>query len=601
MAGLTAFQQTDPGLNEQYMEDMRQQALAQALMQQGQSPIQQVAGAPISPISVLAKGLAAYQGAAGMQAANHNLAGVQSKLATSQLNALQQLLGGGQPSTLPQADPSSQPQANPAPATPDTADGFTPPNGGNGTAAYLAAQPPAGGAAGFPAPQQANPGAGNAGIPVGGANRYMAAALMQSMGVAPEVVSQYLKDQSPTDQIKNDQWAGITPTQRAAIAGGVDMRPNQSRLQIGADGQPHIVAVAPDPSSNLQYSVGTNGNVSASPVSGVSQASADLAGAKTLATEGNSTTNVTLPNGSVVPVWKGPAATAGTSQAGLGQPAAPAVAPGTNNGYALGSQAAADAQSYKIIQQELRNAQAHGDQTTVAQLQREIAVRFPNGVQQQAAPAPQPMLGQPSGVATGAANAQQEMSQKWTQRSNAHSQAQTTISYLQNIKGLANQAIVGPMSSKLQFANSLLSLAGSQRATDAATASQLLDKYSNQIVSRLGQGSLGTDAARSIIQAANPNSHMNAPAIGEAVDNLVAANQMTQAKARYLAAPANARQPAQYNQREQVFDQYADPRVWQYLNTQDAGARRAFAQKTMAQDPHFANRLQALENMGALQ
>jgi hypothetical protein len=65
----------------------------------------------------------------------------------------------------------------------------------------------------------------------------------------------------------------------------------------------------------------------------------------------------------------------------------------------------------------------------------------------------------------------------------------------------------------------------------------LLDKYANQIVTRLGQGGLGTDAARAMLESAYPNKHMNLPAIREAVANLSGAQDMVQAKARYLLEP----------------------------------------------------------------
>jgi hypothetical protein len=147
--------------------------------------------------------------------------------------------------------------------------------------------------------------------------------------------------------------------------------------------------------------------------------------------------------------------------------------------------------------------------------------------------------------------------------------------------------------------NGLLSLAGDERATDAVTANNLLDKNSNQIVARLGTGGLGTDAARSILQSAYPNAHMTPQAINEAADNLMGANAMVQAKTRLLAPIANSRDPSTYNNTELKFDQNADPRIFQYANIKDATARQAFAKKLMQQDPAIVNKIRTLQQMGA--
>jgi phytoene/squalene synthetase len=98
------------------------------------------------------------------------------------------------------------------------------------------------------------------------------------------------------------------------------------------------------------------------------------------------------------------------------------------------------------------------------------------------------------------------------------------------------------MADRLNFVNGLLSMAGpnaksiagSDRAVDAVTANNLLDKYSNQITARLSANGMSTDSARSILQSAYPNSKMNQAAINEAADNLIGAQQMTQAKTRLL-------------------------------------------------------------------
>ncbi|ONC17983.1 hypothetical protein AQ913_22465 [Burkholderia pseudomallei] len=199
-----------------------------------------------------------------------------------------------------------------------------------------------------------------------------------------------------------------------------------------------------------------------------------------------------------------------------------------------------------------------------------------------------------------ATNQQGELSKKWSDLTAQNQQAQSVISNLQNIKTLAGKAIVGPQSDRLAYANSLLALAGSERATDMTTANDLLNKYSNQITARLGQGGMGTDAARAILQSAYPNSHMTQGAINEAADNLIGAQQMVQAKARVLAPLRNANDAAGYTNAELTFDQNADPRIFQYTGIKDPVARAVFAKNLIAQDPGIVGKIQALQQLGAL-
>jgi len=211
-------------------------------------------------------------------------------------------------------------------------------------------------------------------------------------------------------------------------------------------------------------------------------------------------------------------------------------------------------------------------------------------------PAPVP------GYVKGQEDLQGDLTQKWKPLNELNSQAQVTSSYLQNIKGLANKAAVGPMSDKIDYVNGLLTVAGiSDRAKDAVTANDLLDKYSNQIVSRLGTGGLGTDAARAILQSAYPNAHMTKEAINEAADNLIGANEMVKAKAKLLQPSYMARDPQAYSQKELIFDQNADPRIWQYKNLVPGSPQaKAFASSVMKQDPEFVQKIKALEGIGAL-
>jgi hypothetical protein len=203
------------------------------------------------------------------------------------------------------------------------------------------------------------------------------------------------------------------------------------------------------------------------------------------------------------------------------------------------------------------------------------------------------------GQEKGATDAQNALDKRWGDLQAQNSTAETNNSYLQNIKELAVKAAVGPQADKINLLNGLLSLVGNEKATGAVTDKNLIDKYSNQIIARLGQGSLGTDAARSIIEAANPNSKMTKEAISEAVDNLVGANKMIQAKTQLLSQHGNARDPVAYSQKEIAFDQAADPRIWQYASMkpeQRAAFKTKLAQQGGAQE--FGQKIRTLESLG---
>jgi len=192
---------------------------------------------------------------------------------------------------------------------------------------------------------------------------------------------------------------------------------------------------------------------------------------------------------------------------------------------------------------------------------------------------------------------QDDLDKRFTDLRGRVAQSQTTNSYLESIKGLADSAATGKFSDKLNYVNSLLA-PFSERATDEVTANNLLDKYANQITARLGQGGLGTDAARTLLSAAYPNAHMTKDAIKEAADNLMAANDMDKSKLSLLAAPGNSRNAVQYQQIEQRFDQVADPRVWQLARMTPQQAQAYLSKLTPVQQADLRQRAAALKQMG---
>lgn len=525
MAADTSFLgKIDPNVNEQLMTAQQQIALAQALRGHAMQPLQAPGGqnGVISPLSALAQALNGYNANGMMKEATHNMAGAEAQVGKNRLQMMAQLLGGesGAPaaaSGAADAPLSSVPQASTPGAAPAAAAPAAPPQAGS-----------------VPNPMQ-DP-------------EWRRMAMAEQLGMMPAGTAEgYAKAKygvaAPTDQMKNDTWSGVTPQQRAGITTATTMAPDQSRVQVGADGKPQLAMVAPNPDKNMQFQVGSNGQVAASPIPGAPAAAASMAGSTAQAAADAGIRDVTMPSGEVVPVRAGAAAAAGGAQAGL-----PAWTGGKLSGIKI---------------QQLEQAAQRGDKDSADVL---AAYR-----------AAQPRLGQ----TTGTKEAVEGMSKKWEDLAANNGSSQQAISFLSNIKQLAGQAITGTGADKIAFANGLLAMTGiSDRATNAQTATDLLNKNSNRITALLGQGSLGTDAARQVLAAANPNSKMSKDAIAEAADDIIGQYRMNQTKTNVLLPFRNANDAQGYNSAETKFNQVADPRIWRLQNM--APAEQASYIKRMA-------------------
>ena len=221
-----------------------------------------------------------------------------------------------------------------------------------------------------------------------------------------------------------------------------------------------------------------------------------------------------------------------------------------------------------------------------------------------AAPTGSQGVGLPLGAkanADAAANNKQDLVKSdYKTLSDQNATAQTTISRLQSIKDLSAKAITGGEIERRDFVNSLLSVAGVKGATDAKTASDLLDKNAANIALAVGGGSGATDALRTLAQSAYPGRHMTQGAIDEAVNALVPSMQMTQAKAALLTPHVTSGDAEKYLQTKQVFDANADPRLWQYKNLGPGTPQgKAFLQNILKQEPDFLTKAQALHGIGA--
>lgn len=532
----------DPSLYSQQLQAQQQQALAQLLMQQGLAPMggtESVGGVAIrrSPMEGLAKMAALLSGQSMQGQANQSLAGLNAQQAAS----MRAMFGMGDPSSPGAA---GMPQ-------------------GQGPALGAALAGPQGGQP-MPA-QQPNP------MSVNGAS-----AMTNMMS--------YMTD--PTAHMKAviDQYASTPEMKAAAAAYGAGSPQYVAALQAQVRKAGYVPPneiksgnTATDPFTNqpIGYGVklpegaipkfGADGRMaSVEMVPGAAGAITEAEAAQGAGKAQNEMVEFTNPDGTKENITKAQAVARATPKFN--------VKPGTEAAF----------------RETLKN-----NPEALAAFDRQMAAK--GGFQ----------TGQTTSGAAAATKAgalpQEDLDKRYSELKIANTQAETTNSYLQNIKTLAEKAATGQFADKQALLNSLLAQAGiSEKATDTVTATNLIDKYSKQIVARLGQGSLGTDAARDLLQAAYPSKYMSKDAIADASDNLIGANQMIQAKMRLLGPHGNARDPIKYQENEQVFDQNADPRIWQYANIQDAAKRKSFLQGILKVDPRFLEKAAKLHEIGAL-
>lgn len=171
-----------------------------------------------------------------------------------------------------------------------------------------------------------------------------------------------------------------------------------------------------------------------------------------------------------------------------------------------------------------------------------------------------------------------------------------------SIQGLATKAITGAEQDKLAYLNGLGTLFGIQRATDAKTATDLLEKQ----FARMNMTSpASTDAARTLIAAGSPHSQMTPEAIKEATQQIAGQVAANMAERNHLSgfkyANGGAGDSVAYQQEKQNFEKVADPRIWVYKNM---GPGTPEAQKYLREQKDaksLIKKMGIVEQMGALQ
>lgn len=614
----------DPSIVVAQQQAQQAQAYAAALRQQSMEPIdpnQMVSGrvVKVSPFQAMAKileaGMAHYQ--------QNNANQQQADIAARQGAMLQGLFGGGSPT--PPATPSAPPDAASdalaqgaaaQPMTPDASgDGSMVNNGGTGPTvanaqrlgAVLAS--PDGSAPPPPAAPAAPPGGSSLRMP--GMSPSQAYA-MYTLDPAAYMTELYKRTNNQTDAYKAIVAAGIDPNspQGQAMLTGAATNATAPKLtsvrQGGAvvDPQGNVVTAVPNMAPGTTPIIQNGKVVGVQPLPGNAGALQENAYAGAIGTAGAKPMQVWDPkanNGAGGMVYSTEAQVAGAAGAppvaGAAPPVDPAVATMPPSIKAAYTAAAANPDQQLALLNTYKATLAHQNAdfssgapnqnlappgtlpSALAPAQAPVqgpggnpSLTLPPASPPAAPPASGPMaaappLGSVASADTAAQTSQQSLDQKWNTLSTANSNANTVIARLQTIQGLAPKAIVGAEQDRRDYLNGLLTLLPAslrpQSAVDAQTATDLLEKNSNQIVAQLGGGAASTDAFRSLLSAANPNAHMGQAAINDAADTLIGSQRMLQTKTALLLGAAKARDPASYAQIENQFDTAADPRVWQ--------------------------------------
>lgn len=583
MALPVSFFQNDPNTAAENALIQQRMAMSQALLQQGTTPIDTNnrsiggVGYRVSPMEGLAKLLQAYTGRQGVEQATRD----QGALANQ---AHQALVNSLQTSQTPSFDPSQVSDASSNALASGAAQGSVGPTDANAQSMgqALMQTPPA-----------------NAGRPTNPLN---------PNNVPPEMLARIIQGMVP-DEVGKSILARYAPTSTTVQA----LQGNQDPVSANANAL--AKSNAPTPEYYALQSAGVSPDMIKTLMLGKAAKEAEIE-----RKSGNQFVNPVLNSSGIVPkipdnanpvggIAPNGALTGGVSQ----MPGARQISAG-NAGANAGAVAAAQAPFDALTGYDPVTNTPYftsksaalgigGSSVPASQGAPSSNAPQPGGMASQPAQGPAPQLMQPHRTQAGAGplvgGRIEGVQSHFKYISEQADQAESVNANLGNIMGLAQRAQSGPLSDRLTYVNSLLSLVGSEKATDQNTAIQLLNKNSNQIVTRLGgSGSLGTDAARQILMSAYPNSHMNPDALNEASRNLMGANEMVKAERKFLQPSYQSSDIPGYEQKRAFFTSNANANLFQWHNMPDGAAKTAFGKKLVQQDPHAIDKLDSLEQAG---
>ena len=163
--------------------------------------------------------------------------------------------------------------------------------------------------------------------------------------------------------------------------------------------------------------------------------------------------------------------------------------------------------------------------------------------------------------------------QDWEKTYQEAREAQPRIAIFQNIKKLAPEAFTGVGGERKKLAAGILNAAGIDAYTAENTATDELAKNTRLLALAGGN----TDAARALAEVANPSNKMTLAAIKEVSDQMIGAERLREKRAEYLGQFRN--DPVQYQQKSQLFNQFADPRIFQEMTPEQVAKLKASMSK----------------------
>jgi len=199
----------------------------------------------------------------------------------------------------------------------------------------------------------------------------------------------------------------------------------------------------------------------------------------------------------------------------------------------------------------------------------------------------------PTALSPTAAAANVVISEDWAKTQKAATDAQPRIAIFQNIKKFAPDAFTGTGGSRKELAAGILNAVGISAFEAEKVSTEELAKNSALLAIAGGN----TDAARALAEIANPSKKLNERAIKEISNQMIGIEKMNQAKAAFLSPVAQ--DSAKYQEKLNVFNQVADPRLFQEATAEDVARMKARMSKAEIAD--FGNRVKLLKQMGLTQ
>jgi len=180
----------------------------------------------------------------------------------------------------------------------------------------------------------------------------------------------------------------------------------------------------------------------------------------------------------------------------------------------------------------------------------------------------------------------------WQKTYNAAKDAQPRIAIFQNIKKLAPEAFTGVGGERKKLAAGILNAAGIDVYTAENTATDELAKNTRLLALAGGN----TDAARALAEIANPSSKMALAAIKEVSDQMIGAERLNEKRAEYLGQFRN--DPVKYQEKSQLFNKFADPRIFQEMTPEQVAKLKASMSKQDIAD--MSKKIQEAKMLGII-